>query len=89
MRSPERFPCACARAADVAAHAVPGGPSPRNFISGRGRPNPHLLQRGELCDGRGKSSLLWIVIIILLTPPMTPPPNNNNNVCVCVCVSSC
>lgn len=26
MRCPERFPCTCARAADVAAHEVPGDP---------------------------------------------------------------
>lgn len=66
------------KAADVAAHALPGDPSLWNFISGQMTPKPGLLlllhhEKGELGDGRGKSSLLWIVIIGLLTST-TPPP---------------
>lgn len=77
MRCPQRFPRACARAADVSAHALPGDPSLWNFISGQRTHKPGLLlllhlQRGELGDGRGKSSLLWIVIIGLLTSPSLP-----------------
>ena len=65
-------------------------PCPRNFISGPGgrdtQPGPDLLQRGEPGDGRGKSSLLWIVIIGLLTSTASPL---SPKVCVCVCVCVC
>lgn len=78
MRCPERFPCAGARAADV--HAVPqsqGIPS-SEFHQRPGETQPDLLQWGGMGDGRGKSSLLWIVIIGLLTTLLPP------YVCVCV-----
>lgn len=50
MRCPQRRPRACARAADVAAHAVPGDPRLRSFSSAAkgvgvgvgGGPNPDL-----------------------------------------------
>lgn len=74
MRCPERFPCTCARAADVAAHAVPGGrriPS-SEFSSVTGGEHPTQTS-GVLGDGRGKSSLLWIVIIGPLTNPCLHP----------------
>lgn len=72
MRCPERFLCTCARAADVAAHEVPGDPVFGISSAAKRRLNPDLLQRGGLNDGRGKSSLLWIAIIVLLTTPAFP-----------------
>lgn len=50
-----------------------GPPSSEFHQRSGGEPNPDLLQREELGDGRGKSSLLWIVIIGLLTTPRLPP----------------
>lgn len=87
MRCPERFLCTCARAADVAARAVPGD-RPLPFSTSvlgissadRERTQTQTSSDGEsrVGDARGKSSLLWIVIIGLLTSPRA-----------CACVVHC
>lgn len=64
MRCPERSPFTCARAADVAAHAVPGDPVLGISSAAGENPTQTPLQRGELGDVRVKSPLLWIAIIL-------------------------
>lgn len=71
----------CVRKGSRCSTCSPRGSRPWNFISGRGRPN--LLHRGGLGDGRGKSSLLWIVIIGLLTNPLPLPSHKK---CARACV---
>lgn len=53
---------------------TPRGPRSSEFHQrpGGGGSAPDPLSRGELGDGRGKSSLLWIVIIGLLTTTRHP-----------------
>lgn len=71
MRCPEPFPCTCTIAADVAAQ-IPRG-SLHGISSAKTRPRPPPLRGVDLSDGRGKSSLLWIVIIRLVTSPASTP----------------
>lgn len=87
MRRPERCPCTCTRAADVAAQSQ--GDPVRGISSAAGEdPTQTSSSSGErMGDGHGKSSLLWIVIIALLTAPAS----TLSQMCVCVfmCESVC
>lgn len=82
MRCPERFPCTCARAADVAAHEVPGDPVFGISSAARGD-STQTSSRGEGWVTDMVNHLYYELQLLLFSQPLSLH-HTKEGVCVCV-----
>lgn len=87
MRCPERFPCTCARAADVAAHEVPGDPVFGISSAARGD-STQTSSRGEGWVTDMVNHLYYELQLLLFSQPLSLH-HTKEGVCVCVHARGC